>query len=194
MVVNVDQQSRSEEPYRLLLLDMMMPEMDGFELAKRIRMNADFRDCSLIMISSAMRPGDADLCRELGVERYMTKPVMQSDWRQTILDVVVANNGSEAVAAMGRQSFDVVLMDVQMPEMDGLEATRVIRNKERLSGKHTPIIAMTASAMKGDRSRCLDAGMDSYLSKPIDPQLLWKVIEDFSVSIDTETAAELNSE
>jgi CheY-like chemotaxis protein len=65
----------------------------------------------------------------------------------------VAKNGNEAVEALDRQSFDVVLMDVQMPEMDGFEATRVIRNKERESEKYTPIIAMTASAMKGDRGR-----------------------------------------
>src|SRR5262249_25084498 len=69
--------------------------------------------------------------------------------------VAVAGKGHEAVAAMERQSFDVVLMDVQMPEMDGLEATLIIRQREREAGRHTPILAMTAFAMKGDRERCL---------------------------------------
>jgi CheY-like chemotaxis protein len=81
--------------------------------------------------------------------------------------VEVVNNGKEAIAALAKQQFDVVLMDVEMPEMDGLEATAVIRVKERQTGKHVPIIAMTAHAMIGDRERCLDAGMDGYVSKPI---------------------------
>ena len=81
--------------------------------------------------------------------------------------VVIANHGREAVAALESQDFDLVLMDVQMPEMDGFEATGVIRAKEKRTGGHIPIIAMTAHAMKGDRERCLEAGMDGYISKPI---------------------------
>ena len=81
--------------------------------------------------------------------------------------VVVAANGKEAIAALTSQEFDVVLMDVEMPEMDGLEATAVIRVQEKQTGKHIPIVAMTAHAMKGDRERCLEAGMDEYVSKPI---------------------------
>jgi len=80
--------------------------------------------------------------------------------------VTLASNGREAVEACRRESFDVVLMDVQMPEMDGLEATRFLRESERDSGAHVPIVAMTAHAMKGDKQRCLDAGMDLYLAKP----------------------------
>jgi CheY-like chemotaxis protein len=82
--------------------------------------------------------------------------------------VVVANDGREAVEAVEKDAFDVVLMDVQMPVMDGLEATRVIRRREQNGGCHTPIFAMTAAAMKGDRERCLAAGMDGYIAKPID--------------------------
>jgi PAS domain S-box-containing protein len=86
-------------------------------------------------------------------------------------------NGEEAVKAVEELSYDLVLMDVQMPEMDGLEATRVIRRKEEEHGGHLPIVAMTAHAMKGDRERCLLAGMDDYISKPIEPQELLAAIE-----------------
>jgi signal transduction histidine kinase/DNA-binding response OmpR family regulator len=93
-------------------------------------------------------------------------------------DVFVANNGREALAALESREFDLILMDVQMPEMDGLEATRTIREKELVSGRHIPIIAMTAHALKGDRQRCLDAGMDSYVAKPIHAKKLVQTLED----------------
>ncbi len=93
--------------------------------------------------------------------------------------VVVAENGAEALVAMEKQNFDLVLMDVQMPEMDGLEATAAIRQKEKNSGKHQPIIALTAHAMKGDREKCIAGGMDGYLTKPIRPQELDDVLEDY---------------
>jgi CheY-like chemotaxis protein len=84
----------------------------------------------------------------------------------------VAGNGIEVLESVERQSYDVILMDVQMPEMDGLEATKIIRTREADKGKHVPIIAMTAHALKGDRKLCLDAGMDEYISKPIRIQQL----------------------
>jgi signal transduction histidine kinase/ligand-binding sensor domain-containing protein/ActR/RegA family two-component response regulator/HPt (histidine-containing phosphotransfer) domain-containing protein len=90
--------------------------------------------------------------------------------------VTVAGDGKEALAALARQRFDLVLMDVHMPEMDGLEATRAIRREEQQTGRHVPVIALTASAMKGDRERCLEAGMDSYLSKPIKAQELRQAV------------------
>ncbi len=91
--------------------------------------------------------------------------------------VVVTANGREALAALEKESYDLVLMDIQMPEMDGLEATAAIREKEKGSGIHQPVIAMTAHAMKGDRERCLAGGMDGYLSKPIRLQELDELLE-----------------
>jgi CheY-like chemotaxis protein len=91
--------------------------------------------------------------------------------------VVVANHGKEAIAKLASQQFDVVLMDVEMPEMDGLETTAVIRTREQQTGEHIPIIAMTAHALKGDRERCLEAGMDEYLSKPIRAVTLFEILE-----------------
>jgi CheY-like chemotaxis protein len=93
--------------------------------------------------------------------------------------VVVAGNGAEALVAMEKHAFDLVFMDVQMPEMDGLEATAAIRGKEKITGKHQPIIALTAHAMKGDREKCIACGMDGYLTKPIRPQELDDVLEDY---------------
>jgi two-component system, sensor histidine kinase and response regulator len=95
---------------------------------------------------------------------------------------VVVNNGVEAVGAVERGSFDLVLMDVQMPEMDGFEATKQIRAREQTTGGHVPIIAVTAHAMKGDRERCLSAGMDSYLSKPIRAAELHQRIDEITAA------------
>jgi len=90
--------------------------------------------------------------------------------------VATAANGREAVDAVARGAFDVILMDIQMPEMDGLEATAAIRANQLASGDHTPIIAMTAHALKGDRERCLQAGMDGYVTKPIRPRELYQAV------------------
>ncbi len=90
--------------------------------------------------------------------------------------VTVVGNGREALRLLDRQQFDLVLMDVQMPELDGLEATAIVRQRERGSERHVPIIAMTACAMKGDRERCLEYGMDNYVSKPLKPQELFDTI------------------
>jgi CheY-like chemotaxis protein len=95
---------------------------------------------------------------------------------------VVAGNGAEALAKFEAERFDLVLMDVQMPEIDGLEATRRIRAREAVldrgagATRRIPIIAMTAHALKGDRERCLEAGMDDYISKPIDREQLMRAI------------------
>ncbi|QDV68486.1 Signal transduction histidine-protein kinase BarA [Rosistilla carotiformis] len=242
--------SAAGAPFPLALLDCMMPEMDGFEFARIVRSDPDLQACQLLMISSAAGQDDHAKCREVGIARYMTKPVIQSQLAEAILDVIVdsdtepdavdqtdsrshlshseasvdtggsaddaqsvedgpamkillvedgivnqkvalamlrklphhvviAEDGQEAVAAFQQESFDLVLMDVQMPVMDGLEATAAIRRIEQ-SPARVPIIAMTASAMKGDRERCLAAGMDDYLSKPIEAQLLYEVIAKFA--------------
>ncbi len=91
--------------------------------------------------------------------------------------VSVAGNGREALAALEKEIFDVVLMDIQMPEMDGFEATATIRESEKSTGKHIPIIALTAHALKSDQERCLSAGMDAYISKPIRTNELFTTIE-----------------
>jgi CheY-like chemotaxis protein len=97
--------------------------------------------------------------------------------------VVAATTGREALAALRRAHYDVVLMDVQMPDMDGFEATRTIRTMEKITGRHQQIVALTAHAMMGDRERCLEAGMDAYLSKPINAQELYQVLESCSRAI-----------
>jgi CheY-like chemotaxis protein len=107
--------------------------------------------------------------------------------------VVVARTGREAISYLEQQPFDLVLMDVQMPEMDGFEATAAIRRGEQITGKRMPIIALTAHAMKGDRERCLEAGMDGYLAKPIRAQELYDVVENdinHQPSVPTQPAGE----
>jgi CheY-like chemotaxis protein/HPt (histidine-containing phosphotransfer) domain-containing protein len=99
-------------------------------------------------------------------------------------------NGKEALAALANRSFDVVLMDVQMPEMDGFEATSRIREQGRATGKHIPIVAMTAHAMKGDRERCLAAGMDGYVSKPIQAAELYQALASVVPSVPADSSTE----
>ena len=111
--------------------------------------------------------------------------------------VTIVSNGKEALLALEKNQFDLVLMDVQMPEMDGLEATRILRESEFATGQHQPVVAMTALAMNGDKERCISAGMDGYLSKPIRPQELDQVLDSYmaikeekSPSIDQPSTAE----
>jgi CheY-like chemotaxis protein len=99
--------------------------------------------------------------------------------------VTVAGNGRQALAALEKGEFDLVLMDIQMPEMDGFEAAAAIRESERESGRHQFIVAMTAHAMKGDEQRCLDAGMDGYLAKPIRSEELCALLAGFPANLTT---------
>jgi CheY-like chemotaxis protein len=91
--------------------------------------------------------------------------------------VTISGNGNEALIALEKQNFDLILMDVEMPGMDGLQATRAIRELEKNTGQHIPIVAMTAYAMESDRLRCLEAGMDAYISKPINIKELFQTVE-----------------
>jgi two-component system sensor histidine kinase/response regulator len=102
--------------------------------------------------------------------------------------VVLAETGRAALEALNQQRFDLVLMDVQMPEMDGLEATMAIRQREKLSGQHVPIVAMTANAMTGDEQRCLQSGMDGFVAKPISPERLFATIESLLIHADGRPA------
>lgn len=104
----------------------------------------------------------------------MTKMVEKYGWQMDIAD-----NGKKVLEKMGLKDYALILMDIQMPEMDGYETTLTIRNKENSSGKHIPIIALTANAMKGDKEKCLDAGMDDYLSKPIKSENLYKKVTEY---------------
>jgi CheY-like chemotaxis protein len=218
----------------LVLTDVHMTEMDGFELLQHIKRTT--QTPTVIMLTSDSYTGDVERSRELGAAAYMIKPVRQAEllltiqrvlkthapapnpisaWHGSIQqlekelrpkpstdalrilvaedniinqryavnlleseghEVVVVGNGQEAATALERECFHVVLMDVQMPVMDGFEATSVIRAREKSTGIRTPIIAMTAHAMGGYRDKCLRAGMDAYVSKPIRRSELMKTI------------------
>jgi two-component system sensor histidine kinase/response regulator len=96
--------------------------------------------------------------------------------------VTIADNGNAVLQALDNERFDLILMDVQMPELDGCETTATIRRREEQTGEHVPIVALTAHAMTGDRERCLAAGMDAYLTKPIDPRALDAVLQAYGAT------------
>jgi CheY-like chemotaxis protein/HPt (histidine-containing phosphotransfer) domain-containing protein len=221
------QAAATSRAFPLALLDGMMPGMDGFTLAERIRHDPRLAPTGLVLLTSAAGRGDAARCRALGVA-YLAKPVKQADLREAIVQAmglsferrsplapdagptstggrrglrvllvednpvnrrvaillleqeghryVTAADGAEAVALSAKEPFDLVLMDVHMPRMSGFEATAAIRARERSTGRHVPIIALTANAMKGDREGCLHAGMDGYVSKPIRREELSRAI------------------
>ena len=220
----------AEQPFDLVLMDLMMPGMDGLETVARMRANAAFAQVPVLLLSSADRAEYSARASSLGIARSLIKPVKQSDLLEAIgaaleaappcapkrdevpgdepvavaslrillaedgvinqqvavrlleergHSVEVVNNGRTAVEQVATASFDVVLMDVQMPDMDGLEATAAIRRAETLTGEHIPIVAMTAHAMQGDRDRFLAAGMDGYVAKPVRPHELYAAVEEF---------------
>ncbi|MFA5515413.1 MAG: MASE3 domain-containing protein [Desulfuromonadales bacterium] len=215
--------------FDLLLLDSRMPRMSGYAVAEQIMRNPALRGTTIMMVTSDEVKTAAARCRKLGIDRYMLKPLRQSELYNAIAElgqkgaadappvakevattaspprqdlhlllaednlvnqrlatvllekrgwrVTAVSSGTAALAALERESFDGVLMDVQMPDLDGLEATRQLRRREAVEGGHMPVIGLTAHVMKGDREKCLEAGMDDYLSKPIRPALLYTVIE-----------------
>ncbi|MBV9744392.1 MAG: response regulator [Acidobacteriia bacterium] len=211
----------------LMLADVHMPEMDGFELLRRVQTLP--QRPATIMLTSGSQAGDPGRSRNLGAAAHLLKPVRRLELQQSILlaiaqapsqrvpaeeatgiaqlasrvksegglrilvaednlvnqtfalallekegfSPVAVNNGQEAIAALESQVFDLILMDIQMPVMDGLEAARRIRAREKADGTRMPIIAMTAHAMDSDRDRCLAAGMDAYITKPVrKPELM----------------------
>jgi|GEM_PF-190346 len=233
----IRQRLDENRPFDLVILDAMMPDMDGFSLAEKIRELDSVCRSTIMMLSSVGLRGDAARCRELGIAVYLTKPVKQTELLTAIREVltrkaadkkrdeketaererlitrhslrekmgkyrilvaednevnlklakrllekrgyqvVVARTGKEAVEIVQNHPVDLVLMDVQMPEMSGLDATKIIREMEKTTGEHLPIVAMTAYALRGDRERCIEAGMDDYISKPIKAGELYAKIE-----------------
>ena len=217
------------DPYTVLLVDVQMPHMDGYEFVERLRDLAGDHPTAVLMLSSTGTYGDVERCRRLGIHQYMIKPVTTAELRQAVRsalglvrasvsgimphgpelpdtgprrillaednpvnqalaigllkrwghEVILAVDGTQALALLEREDFDIVLMDVQMPILDGLAATRRQRTREGASGSHVPIVAMTAHAMQGDRERCLAEGMDDYISKPIRSEELRALLEKY---------------
>ncbi len=217
-----------QDPFRIALLDMLMPGMNGAELCRVIKSDNTLSETLLIMMTSLAERGDAAKLDQLGFSGYLTKPLRQSQihdglalvlgraprsdaassaglvTRHTITEskkrrvrillaednvtnqlvtttilgklgyrADVVANGLEVIEALTRIPYDLVLMDCQMPELNGFEATRRIRGDgSGCLNPNVPIIAMTAGAMKGDREQCLEAGMNDYMAKPVQPQAI----------------------
>jgi signal transduction histidine kinase/CheY-like chemotaxis protein len=217
-------------PFEVVLMDIQMPVMSGFDTIKAIRDEMSIKDTKIIVLTSSGTKGDGKRCRDLGVSAYLKKPVPSGQLLEALMMIKgskdkehkddklitrfslkkngqhenilvaednlinqklikrilekrgflvdIANNGKEAVDKLADNSYDLLLMDIQMPEMDGTEATRIIRQREKENNSPLiPIIALTAHAMKGDKERFLEAGMNSYISKPIKQAKLMKTIE-----------------
>ena len=221
----LDRAAGQEQPIRLVLSDVHMPDTDGFELAERILGPGRPGAPSVMLLTSAVRGGDWMRARELGVAAFMLKPILPSELLEQVRRVVgrredvgalrpeaparpapdrplkvllaednrvnqtlatallsrrghrvtVATTGREVLDRLDAETFDLVLMDVQMPDLDGIEATRIIRAHEAPE-RRVPIVAMTAHVMAGDRERCLQAGMDDYVSKPMEAPELFGAI------------------
>ena len=217
------------EPFQLALLDMHMPEMDGVDTARAIKVDPRFGALPLVLLSSVrMQDGPGGL-RAKGFSAALVKPVRRSNLLRVLLDVLgercphhpvvagtqpshggggprlglrvlvaednvvnqtvatrmlerwacrvdVVADGRQALEAAARVPYDLVLMDVQMPVMDGFDATAAIRRQEAATGRRMPIIAMTAHVMDGDRARCVEAGMDDYVAKPVTAQALLQAV------------------
>ncbi|MBM9537817.1 response regulator [Desulfobulbus alkaliphilus] len=222
------------DPFRLAVVDMQMPGMDGEAVGRAVKADAKLADTRLVMLTSLGMRGDARRLQEIGFAAYATKPVRHKELKGVLSQALAAGpdaplrpiatrhtarealpdfadrkarillaednitnqqvavgilkklglsadavaNGREAIEALKTLPYDLVLMDVQMPEMDGLEATRHIRNPQTsILHRSIPIIAMTAHAMRGDKEKCLEAGMDDYVAKPVVPLALAEVLD-----------------
>ena len=215
------------EPYNLAIIDGQMPDRDGFELAETVRSDRRHGSTRLLMLTSMGQKGDAQRCRDLGIQAYLTKPISRAELvmgiaavlgatlppdgrgpvitRHTIEEarrhlrvllaednpvnqevaatmlrkrghsVDIVGDGQAAVAAVTRNDYDLVLMDVQMPLLDGFAATAAIRAQAK--GRALPIYALTAHALAGERDKCIAAGMSGYLSKPFKAHELFALVE-----------------
>ncbi|CAK0772685.1 two-component system, sensor histidine kinase and response regulator [Gammaproteobacteria bacterium] len=233
--MGIDLIQSAPQPFTFVLLDAMMPDLDGFETARLISQLPVSLRPVIIMLSSAGQ-SESERWKRVGIAHYITKPVLQSELLDTLLRVlghvlstekgratnrpvsslasmdilvvedhpvnqklalnllekwghrpVLAQDGREALDKLSLQRFNLVLMDMQMPVMDGLEATRRFRAQE--TGSHTPIVAMTANAMAGDREACLAAGMDDYLAKPLRSAKLLTILEKYAPMKEMEKTA-----
>jgi two-component system, sensor histidine kinase and response regulator len=230
-IAELDRAAQGGNPYHLVLLDCHMPGLDGCAMAERIRQNPTIADTAIVMVTSDLGRGDPRRCRELGIEKYLTKPVKRAELKSAVLTVAckmesaieksspppaaaethralrillaedsednrlllrsflksrpyhidIAENGEIAVEQFKKNPYDLVLMDIQMPVMDGYAATREIREWERQKAlKKTPIVALTAYAFKEDRQKSIDAGCDGHLVKPIKKAVLLDAIADYT--------------
>ncbi len=224
---------RSGQPFRLALIEMQLPEVDGAGLGRIIRDDTSLDDTRLMLMTSIGNRGDAERVREAGFSAYLLRPLQWSQIYDAVVDVmqtapapdrsgtplvtrhsvaearrgrvrillvednqvnqlvaesvlqrlgftvVKASNGAQAVQAIEGDQFDLILMDLQMPEVDGYRATAALRARER-GRQHTPIVAMTATATAEERRRCMDAGMDGYIGKPLDLGQLTQMVERFT--------------
>ncbi|WP_435022670.1 response regulator (plasmid) [Tundrisphaera sp. TA3] len=219
-----------ERPFRIVLIDAIMPGMSGYAVAEAVSSDPDTPGPCVIMMTTIDHVGDRSRCNPRGIAGRLTKPICQSELMDALnacLDakgsrapssfpgdlsgegsfsgrrysilvaednlvnqkvmkgllarnghcVTIVGDGLQAMAALARERFDLVLMDIQMPEMDGFEAVAAIRESEIPGGRRQPIIALTAHAMKGDRERCLDSGFDGYVIKPVRSDLLFEAID-----------------
>jgi PAS domain S-box-containing protein len=224
-------------PYRLVLLDARMPDVDGLALAAQIRQRGELSSTRIVLLTSGDRPGDLGRSRELGIDAHLLKPVQQDELLEAIYRVLqrdegrgmreegrkdmrvppatpssliphpsslsvlvaednefnaqllqqllvrrghrvrLASNGREALARAEEGVFDMLFLDVHMPELDGFQVVQAIRERERAAGGHLPVVALTARARTEDRERCLAAGMDDFLAKPIQAANLWAAID-----------------
>jgi signal transduction histidine kinase/CheY-like chemotaxis protein len=214
-------------PFRVIITDVQMPHMNGFELVEKLRKKGLAQSSVIMMITSVDIAESSLHCRQLGITQYIVKPISKRTLLTAVANalqssrplapatqkkdvpppgapglqillaeddpvnqmlavrllerhshsVTVVNNGADAVASCRARRFDLVLMDVQMPVLDGLEATAAIRAWEEANAiARTPIVALTAHALAGDRERFIEGGMDYYLSKPLAQQALWEAI------------------
>ncbi len=219
-------------PIDCIIMDYIMPGLNGFETASALSGIEHYKDVPIVILSSSGIPGDAEKCRELGIQGYLLKPASHDEIHSAVCGVInrhrneageapiitrhsireaapslsillvednrlnqqlalallkkwghrvkLANNGIEALEMHQSQVFDLILMDLQMPLMGGVEATAKIREREKLGARRTVVIAMTANALEGDREKCIADGMDDYLSKPFKAEMFSNMLKKYS--------------